>query len=152
MRVSVGRRVVAVHEGIKRNQLGELTTQHLGVSSKVVNHALAGLRVFSEVSNLKEAAGLRGRVHEEVRRAVQLNDNTTKLARVSFVVLEVDVLDVGEGVLDLVAGLLVIDVVGHGALIGGVEDDEVHHVLANSCPFTNAERAASQVVNHYYIN
>lgn len=152
MRVSVRCRVVAVHERIKRNQLGELTAQHLGVSSEVVNHALASLRVFSEVSDLKEAASLRGGVHEKVRGAVQLNDNAAKLARVSLVVLEVDVLDVGEGVLDLVAGLLVIDVIGHGALIRGVEDDEVHHVLTNSCPFTNAERAASQVVDHCGID
>lgn len=139
--------VVAVHEGLERDELGELAAQDLGVAAEVVDHAGGGLGVFGKVANLVEAAGGGGRVHEEVGGVVELDDDAAELGGVAFAVFEVDVLDVSKGVLDLVAGLVVVDVVGHGALVGGVEDDEVHGVLTDTRPLADAEGTAGQVVN-----
>jgi hypothetical protein len=63
-------------------------------------------------------------------------------------IVEVDVLDVRKRVLDLVSGLVVVDVVRHGALVGRVKDDQVHGVLANTHPPADGEGAAVQMVDH----
>lgn len=141
--------LVTVHEGLQRHKLGELATENLGVSTEVVNHALRSLLVLSEVATLEEAIGRGRRVHEEVWWPVQLDDDATKLVRVALAVLEIDRLDVSEGVLDLVPGLLIVDVVGHRTLVRRVKDDQVHSVLTDPSPFANAERAAGQMVNHF---
>lgn len=51
-------------------------------------------------------------------------------------------------VLDLISSLVVIDVVSHGTLVGGVEDDEIHCVLPDTRPLSDAEGAAGKVMNH----
>jgi hypothetical protein len=49
--------------------------------------------VFSEISALEKAAGSRG-VHEEVRRAVKLDNQATRSAHFNISILQVDILDV----------------------------------------------------------
>lgn len=139
---------VTVHEGFQRHELGKLTAENLGVAAEVVDHTMRRLLILSEVATLEKAVGIGGRVHEEVRGPVQLNDNAAKLVRVAVVVLQINRFNGRERVLDLVASLLIVDVVGHSALVGRVEDDEVHGVLAHTRPLANTEGAASQVVDH----
>lgn len=141
--------LVTVHERLQGHKLGELATENLGVSTEVMNHALRGLLVLSEVATLEEAIGRGRRVHEEVWWPVQLDDDATELVGVAFAVLEVNRFDVSEGVLDLVPGLLIVDVVGHRTLVRRVKDDQVHGVLTDASPFANAERAAGQMVDHF---
>lgn len=50
-------------------------------------------------------------------------------------------------VLDLVASLVIVDVVRHCALLGRVENDEVHGVLPNSGPSADAERATCEMMD-----
>ena len=140
--------VVSVHEGFQRDQLGELTAQHLGVSSQVVRQDLRSLLVFCEVADLNEAIRGGSRVHEEVWRTVELDNDAAELVRVTVRVLKEDVLDVRERVFDLVARLLVVDVVCHRTLVGRVKNDEVHRVLADSRPLADAQGAAGKMVNH----
>lgn len=102
--------------------------------------------IFSEITDLEEAASLANRVHEEERRLEELNRDSAHM--VAIAVVEVDVFDVGKGILDLVSFLIVIDVVGHRALVGGVKDDEIHSVLGHAHPLADSERLAVDMVNH----
>lgn len=115
----------------------------------MVGQEVRSLLILGEVATLEEAVGRRRRVHEEVRRPVQLNDDATGIRAVGIAILQVDVLDVREGILNLVARLLVVDVVGHGALIRRVEDDEIHRVLPNTSPLANPKASAGEVVNDW---
>jgi hypothetical protein len=83
-----------------------------------------------------------------VRRSVEFDHEAAKLVGVVFVVLQVDALDVCEGVLDLVACLLIVDVVGHGAFVGRVEHNQIHRVLSNTGPLANGEGAAGKMMDH----
>lgn len=140
---------VAVHEGLEGNKLGKLTAENLGASTKAVDEASRSLEVFGEIVHLVETLSVGARVHEEVRRAVKLDHNTTRFSGVSLVVLEVDALDVGKWVLDLVPGLFVVDVVGHRTLIGRVEDDEIHHILTDTRPGANAQSTTGEMLNDW---
>lgn len=139
---------MTVHEGLERNQLGELAAQNFGVTAEVMNKAMSSLEVFGEVAALKKAIGSGRGIHKEVRGSVQLNDNTAELVGIAFAVLEEDVFDVRERIFNLVSGLLIVDVVGHGALVRRIEDDEIHSVLPNSCPLSDAEGSASKMMDH----
>lgn len=147
--VGVGHGVVAVHEGFERNELSKLAAEDLWVTTKVVDHALGRLGIFCKVAHLVKAVCAGRRVHEKVWGPVQFNDNTSKSSGVAFIVLQVDVLDVRKRVLNLVTGLLVVDVVGHCALVWRVKDDEIHHVLSDSSPLADAEGSAGEVMNHF---
>lgn len=133
--------VVTVHERVQVGKFGQLTAQNLRVPSKSVYHHPRSLLIFREISNLEEPTRSR-RIHEEIWRTVQLDNEAALLSRVHVAVLEVDVLDVTERVLDLVSRRVIVDVVGHTRLIGRVEDDEVHGILADSAPRSNLQSAA----------
>lgn len=139
---------MTVHERLERHELGQLPAQNFGVSTEVMNETLRSLLVFGEIATLEEAICCGRRVHKKVGWPVQFDDNTANLVGVTFVVLQVDGLDIRKRILDLVPCLLVVDIVSHGALVRRVKDDQVHGVLAHTRPFANAEGAASQVVNH----
>jgi len=109
-------RAVTVHECLKRHKLRQLPTQYLGISTQMVHETVGSLVVLSEVADLGKASCVR-MIHQEVGRASKLNDDTADFVRVALVVVQVDVLDEGEGVLDLVSSLVVIDVVSDSALI-----------------------------------
>ena len=137
---------VAVDESFQADQLGQLAAQHLRVSTEVMRQYPGSLEVLGEVVDLDE--GRRGRrVHVEQRGMQKLDRDAAQLVA-ALDIVEVDVLDVRERVLDLVTGLVVVDVVGHGALVGRVEDDQVHRVLADTHPPTDGEGAAVEMVDH----
>ena len=54
----------------------------------------------------------------------------------------------GEGVLDLVSGGVIVDVVGHAGLLWRVEDHQVHSILSDAAPASNAQRTACEVMNN----
>ena len=56
-------------------------------------------------------------------------------------------LDEGEWELDFVASRIVVDIVGDAGFVRGIEDDQVHGVLADSPPGTNAQRPTGKVMN-----
>lgn len=140
---------MSVGKRLQGDQLCQLTAQNLGVAAEVVNVALSCLLILGEVTTLEESIRVGGRVHVEVGRSVQFNDDSTKFGAVTFRILEKDILDGAEVVLDLIASLIVVDIVSHGALFRRVEDDKVHRVLSHTRPLADAERSAGQVVNHY---
>lgn len=138
---------MSVHERLERTQLCELACEHLWVSTKVMHHDLRRLLILCEVSTLEKASRPR-RVHEEIRRPVELYNQATRLAHFCISMLEENVFDECKGVFDFVSGLVVVDIIGHACFVGRVEDDEVHGVLAHTRPLANTEGAASQVVDH----
>lgn len=89
------------------------------------------LLIFSEVSTCEEAATGSRRVYEEEWRVKQFNQDAAVLALRS---IEEDALDVGERVLDLVPSLLGVDIIGHGALVGRIENNQIHGTLADPGP------------------
>ena len=105
--------VVSLLERLERHELRELAAEDLGVAAEAVNHAMRRLLVLGEVSDVDEAARVGRRVHEEEGRCGELDDNAAPVW-VAVAVVKLDVLDVRERVLDLVASLVVVDVVGHG--------------------------------------
>lgn len=102
--------------------------------------------ILSEITDLEEAASLANRVHEEEGWLEKLDRDSAHM--IAITIVEVDVLDVRKGILDLVSFLIVVDVVGHRALVGGVKDDEIHSVLGHAHPLANSERLAVEMVNH----
>lgn len=147
--VGVGR--MTVHESLQGHKLGQLAAEDLGVATQVVHHALRRLLILREVTTLEEAIRVWGRIHEEVWRSVELDDDATEFVWVAVIVFEVNGFDGREGILNFVASLLIVDVVGHGTFVRRVKNDEVHSVLAHTRPLANTERAAGQVVNHFHI-
>lgn len=53
-------------------------------------------------------------------------------------ILESDVLDVCEGVLDLIPGGVVVNVIREAGLFGGIKDDQIHGILTHSTPCSYA--------------
>lgn len=144
----------AVLEGFQGDQFGELDAEHLGMTTQMVDQDLRGLLLLGEITTLVETPGVGG-VHVEERRAVQFHDETTG-SRGSPVRLrglvtrfQSDVLDVGKGIFDLVAGGVVVDVVGHAGLFGRVENNQIHGILPNAAPTADGQGAASEVVDHW---
>ena len=131
--------VVSALERLQSDQLCELAAEDLWMTAEVVNEAVGCLLVLGEVTALVEATRSR-RVHEEVWRARQLNDKSTRSlcstlsigCRITIV--QGDILDECKWVFDLVASRVVVDVVRNATLLWRVEDDEVHGTLANSPP------------------
>lgn len=113
-----------------------------------MDKALRCLLVLGKVAALEEAVRCGRRVHKKVRWPVQFDYDATQLVWVAIIVLEVDRLDAGEWVLDLVASLFIVDVIRHGALVGRVENDQIHGILAHTRPLADTKRAASQVMDH----
>lgn len=144
--VGIGR--VTVHEGLKGHEFGQLTAENLRVASQMVHHTLRRLLILREVTALEEAVCVRRRVHEEVWRPVQFNNDATEFVWVAVIVLEVDGFDGRKGVLDFVARLLIVDIVGHSAFVRRVKNDEIHRILSHTRPLANTEGAAGQVVNY----
>lgn len=143
----------AILEGLQGHELGKLNAQDLGMASQVMNHDLTSLLFLGEITALVETSRV-GRVHVKVRRAVQFHDKTTwsrwfpirPRARVTG--FQRDVLDIGERVLDLIAGSIVVYIVRHACLIRGVEHDQVHGVLPNAPPAADSQGTTSEVRNH----
>lgn len=146
--------LMAVLERVQSDELGELTAQDFGMTAEVMNENLRSLLVFGKVAALVETSGA-GRVHEEVGRPRQLDDETARPLRSALgvaeriAIVQRDVLYERERILDLVPGGVVVDVVRDATFFGRVEDDEVHGTLADSTPRADAQRAASKVVNHW---
>ena len=69
-------RVVSALEDIEDSQLRKLATENSWVASKVMNHDLRGLLIFSEISTLIEATRSR-RVHEKVWRTIKFYDESS---------------------------------------------------------------------------
>lgn len=145
---------VSILERFKRNELGQLATQHFAVSSQMVDHDAGCLLVFGEVAALVETARA-GRIHEEVWRPVELDDQAAGPRRKSAVVpirlagFQGDIFDESEGKFDLVAGRIVIDVVGQACFVGRIEDDQVHGILADAAPASDAEGPTGEVLNDW---
>lgn len=109
-------RVVAVHKRIEGNEFRQLTAKYLGMTTKLMNHDLRGLLILCEITALEEPSRS-GRVHEEIWGAIELYNKTAWLSRFSITIFQVDVLNEGERILDLVSGLVVVDVVCHTGLV-----------------------------------
>ena len=139
-------------ERLQRDQFGELNAKNLGMTSKMVNQDLTGLLLFGEIAALIETSRVGG-VHVEKRRTVQLHDQATRPGRSTVGLrtlvtrLQSDVLDMGEGVLDLVSGGVIVDVVGHAGLLWRVENHQVHSILSDAAPAANAQRTACEMMN-----
>ena len=69
--------VQTVLEGFRCHELAELTAQDLRVSTKMMHEHLRCLLILREVSALIETTGS-GRIHEELRRSVEFDDQTTR--------------------------------------------------------------------------
>jgi hypothetical protein len=65
-------RAVTVHKTIERYQFRELATEDFGMATEEVCHDQGGLLILRKIAALEEAARTR-RIHEEVRRPVELN-------------------------------------------------------------------------------
>lgn len=131
-------RVVAGFKRFERNQAGQLATENLGVPSKMMDHYLRSLLIFCEVTALEETTRSGG-VHEEIGWSIELDDQPTRPSGFHISIFQEDILDESERVFDLVAGLVVIDVVCHASLLWSIEDDQVHRVLTHSSPGTNTQ-------------
>lgn len=64
-------------------------------------------------------------------------------------VVEVDVFDVGEWVFDFVVSLFVVDVVGYGVFVRGVENDEIYCILFNMGLFFDGEWVVVEMMNYW---
>ncbi len=143
---------MSILEGLERHQLGKLSAQHLGMSSQLVSQDLGCLLILGEVTTLVEAARV-GRVHEKVGRPVQLNDKParSRWRAVSswrrFTRFQLNALDKGERVFDLVASGIIVDIVRDAGFVRRVEDDQVHGVLTHPSPRTDAQRSTGEVLN-----
>lgn len=139
-------------ERLQRHQLGQLDTQDLGMASQVVHHDLACLLLLGEITALVEASGVGG-IHVEEWRTVKFHHQTPRSRRsairpgIRVSGFQSDVLDVRERILDFVTSGIVVDIVGHAGLVGRVEDDQVHGILANAPPGTDREGAAGKMRN-----
>jgi len=114
---------MAVHKRLERDELRELTAKHLRAAPESVNQASGSLKILGEIVHLIETLGIRTRVHEEMGWPVELDNDAAGFREVAFVILEVNALDVGEWVLNLVPSLLIVNIVGHGTLVRRVEND-----------------------------
>ena len=140
---------VPVLERLEKGQLGELAAEYARIAAEMVEEDLRRLPILREVTALVETAGSR-RVHEEIGWAVELHGQTgwVHAGVFALAIRKRDVFDVGERELDLVAGRLVVDIVGQaGLLTEGIEGDEIHCVLAHASPCTNAEGSALKVLD-----
>lgn len=140
----------AVLERFQGNKLGKLNAQDLGMASQMMNHDLACLLFFSEITTLVETSRVGG-IHVEVWWAVQLHHKTTRSgwcavrAGVRISGFQSDVLNVSERILDLVTGSIVVNVVGHARLVRRVKDNQVHGVLPDASPATNGQGPTGEV-------
>ena len=130
---------MSVLERFQRDEFGQLAAKDFGMSSQVMDQHLRCLLVLGEISTLIEAARHR-RVHEEVRRSVELDHQASRsrwigvCIRAWFSGFECDVLDEGKWKFDLVTSRIVVDIVSDAGFVRGVEDDKIHRVLSNSTP------------------
>ena len=69
-------RIVSALEDIEDGQFRKLAAENSWVASKVMNHDLRGLLIFSEISTLIEATRSR-RIHEKVWRMIEFNDESS---------------------------------------------------------------------------
>lgn len=131
--------LMSVLERLEGNKLGKLSTQYLRMSAEMVHHTVRCLLIFREITALIKATRS-GRVHEEVWRSSQLNNESPRSLSGAFsvacrvAILKCNVLDVREWILDLVTSRVVVDVVGDAAFLGRIEDYEVHGTLSNATP------------------
>ena len=145
---------VTIPKRLEGDQFRQLHRENLWMASEMMNQALRGLLILSKVSTLVESTRVRG-IHEEIWRPVQLNDKSSGLWRASvgggnsIGGFQNDVFDIRERILDFVSSRVVIDVVGHAGLLGGVEDDQVHGTLAHTAPRPNAQRTTRKMASHY---
>ena len=145
----VEERIMPVLERLEQSQLGQLPAQDSWIATEVVDENLGSLLVLGEVAALVEASRS-GIVHEEVGGTVELDDETSgthvRVPRLS--ILQRDILDVRKGKLNLVSGGIVVDVVSHARLLPErIEDHEIHRILTDAPPRSNAERATVEMVN-----
>lgn len=144
--------VESVLERFQRDQLGKLSTEHLGMSTQMMRHDLRSLLVLGKITTLEEPTRPR-RVHEEVGWPAQFNDKTTGSGRRTIGIgdrvtrFQLNAFDESKGKLDLVAGRVVVDVVCDACFVGGIEDDQVHSVLSDSAPRTNTQGPTCKVVD-----
>ncbi len=126
------------------------------MAAEMMHQHARRLLVLGEVATLVKPTGA-GRVHEEVGRTHQLDDQAARAGlawlrrgRHAIARVEGDVADGREGILDLVASRIVVDVVGHDGLVGRVKDDEIHGVETNTTPGADAQRPASQMMDDWW--
>lgn len=91
-----------------------------------MDKASRSLQVLSEIANVYEAVGGVGGIHKEIWRGRELDGDAAHAVGVAFGVFELNSLYVRKRVLDLVAGLFCVNVVGHGGLRWRGKDDEIH--------------------------
>ncbi len=145
---------MAIAENLQRGELLKLAAENLGMAAKMVHQHARSLLVFRKVATLIKAARAR-RVHEEVRWLHQLYDEAarTRLTRLrsggTIAGVEGDILDRREGILDLVAGRIVVDVICHACLVRRIEDNKIHSIQAHTPPRTNCQGTACEMVNDY---
>jgi len=110
------------------------------------------LLILCKVTALVETPGV-GRVHEEVGWSGQFNDEAAGSGWGSICIwsrvtsFQLNAFNVSEGKFDLVASRVVVDVVGDARFVGRVEDDQIHGVLTNTSPRTNAQRSTCEVLD-----
>ena len=143
----------AVLEGFQGDQFGKLNAEHLGMTSKMMNQNLTGLLLFGKITALVETSRV-GRIHVEQRRTVQFHHETTRPGRSTvglraFTRFQSDILDVREGVFNLVSGGVIVDVISHAGLLRRVKDDQVHSILSDASPAANGQRTAGEMVDHW---
>ena len=143
----------AVLEGFQGDQFGKLNAEHLGMTSKMMNQNLTGLLLFGKITALVETSRV-GRIHVEQRRTVQFHHETTRPGRSTvglraFTRFQSDILDVREGVFNLVSGGVIVDVISHAGLLRRVKDDQVHSILSDASPAANSQRTAGEMVDHW---
>ncbi len=137
----------------QRDEFGELATQSIGVATQMMCVDLRRLLVLGKVPTLVEAS-CTGRVHEKIRRPVQLHEKTPRswshavgiIRRIG--VFKGNVLDVGERILDLVTSRVIVDIVGETSFVRRIEYDQIHGILSYPTPGANGKGFAGKVVNH----
>ena len=144
---------MSVLVGLKRDKLRQLSAENLGGTAEVVHEDTAGLLVFGEIATLVEAAAS-GAVHVELGGPGELDDEaagslrSTLSCRLNVSLFQGNVLNPGEGVLDLVTCGVVVNVVGDTSLFGRVENDKVHGALADTTPCADGQRATVEVLDN----
>jgi len=105
----------------------------------VVNHDLTGLLVLGEVTAFVEAAAARA-VHVELGWSDEFDDKRAHalgegIGTIRDLALDqVDILDPGKWIFDLVTCRIVVDVIGDTGLFRRVEDDQIHLTLTDPAP------------------
>lgn len=138
---------------LQRDEFGELATQSIWVATQMMCVDLRRLLVLGKVPTLVETS-CTGRVHEKIRGPIQLHEKTPRswshaVGIIRWIgIFKGNVLDVGEWILDLVSGRVIVDIVGETGFVGRIEYDQIHGILSHPTPGADCKGFAGKVVNH----